>query len=206
MDSVTLSDNALLREYKQGNPQAFRGLVDRYAAPIYNLAYRLLRDPMEAENVTQEAFLRVLTSIDRIRPDSSIKPYLFRIALNLCRDTVRRKRPLVFTDLDSSSQDYGESLSEAIPDDQPALWEQLADEELQAQLYQAIDDLAPPYQTVILLRYVEDFSYEDIAQTLAVPLNTVRTHLYRAKRLLRLSLEQDSTIHQPTSLTNRSTD
>ena len=178
------SDEFLLTRYKQGDPYAFRELVDRYTAPLYNLAFRFLRDPMEAENVTQETFLRVVTAVERIRLDVPFKPYIFRIAVNLCHDLARKKRPALFTDLDTREDDTVESLA----DDAPALWEHLEDEELAARVNAAIDDLPAPYQTVLTLRYAEDFSYEEIAQALNLPLNTVRTHLRRAKQQLRAKL------------------
>ncbi|OGO40605.1 MAG: hypothetical protein A2Z03_03995 [Chloroflexi bacterium RBG_16_56_8] len=194
---MTLSDEALLIQYKQGNQRAFRVLVQRYTTPIYNLALRLLRDPMEAENVTQDTFLRVVTSLDRVRLDLPFKPYLFQIAVNLCRDQARKNRPLLFSDIDSNpsySEDgsASETTSESVADDSPPAWERLEKEELQARLHDALDTLAPAYQTVISLRYIEEFSYEEIAQALNLPLNTVRTQLRRAKEQLKLKLEKES--------------
>ncbi|MBM3130471.1 MAG: sigma-70 family RNA polymerase sigma factor [Chloroflexi bacterium] len=180
---MATSDEFLLTQYKQGNPLAFRELVERYTTPIYNLAYRFLRDAMEAENVTQETFLRVLTSLERVRLDIPFKPYLFRIAVNLCHDLARKARPTLFSDLDPR-----DDVTESFADDAPALWERLVQEELRARLIAALDDLPAPYQTAIILRYVEEFSYEEIAQALNLPLNTVRTHLRRAKQQLRVML------------------
>ena len=194
---ITLSDEALLTQYKQGNQRAFRVLVQRYTTPIYNLALRLLRDPMEAENVTQDTFLRVVTSLDRVRLDLPFKPYLFQIAVNLCRDQARKNRPLLFSDIDSNpsySEDgsASETTSESVADDSPPAWERLEKEELQARLHDALDTLTPAYQTVICLRYIEEFSYEEIAQALNLPLNTVRTQLRRAKEQLKFKLEKES--------------
>lgn len=179
------SDEFLLTQHKQGDPHAFRELVERYTPAIYNLAYRFLRDPMEAENVAQETFLRVIAAVERIRLDVPFKPYLFRIAVNLCHDLARKKKPTLFTDLDPRESDAAESLA----DNAPAPWERLENEELGAHLNAALEDLPVPYRTVITLRYGEDFSYEEIAQTLSLPLNTVRTHLRRAKQQLRVKLE-----------------
>lgn len=191
---MTPADEILLAQYKQGDARAFRALVERYTAPIYNLALRLLRDPMEAENVTQETFLRVVTSLDRVRLDLPFKPYLFRIAVNLCHDRARKKQPLLFTDLDGNTvrADGAETASETIADDAPPLWEHLEKEQLKSRLRAAIEALSPIYQTVITLRYVEDFSYEEIAQALNLPLNTVRTQLHRAKQQLKLKLEKEA--------------
>ena len=184
------SDEFLLTQFKQGDARAFRELVDRYTPSIYNLAHRLLHDPMEAENVAQETFLRVVVSLDRLRLDVPFKPYLFRIAVNLCRDIGRKKRSLLFTDLDAAARDADEDASETIADDAPPLWEQLEEEELRAQLRAAMDSLPANYRAVITLRYVEEFSYEEIAQALNLPLNTARTHLRRAKQRLRASLKK----------------
>lgn len=191
------TDEQLLVQYKQGDPRGFRQLVQRYTTPIYNLALRLLGDPMEAENVTQDTFLRVVTSVERVRLDLPFKPYLFRIAVNLCRDRGRKKRPLLFSEIDGSGSAEEEGTeadppSEAVPEDTPPLWERLEKEEMNAQLYAALDTLPLTYQIVITLRYVEDLTYEEIAQTLNLPLNTVRTHLYRGKRELKSALERDN--------------
>jgi RNA polymerase sigma-70 factor, ECF subfamily len=189
------TDEALLSQYKAGDERCFRTLIERYSAPIYNLAFRFLRDPMESENVTQETFLRIVSAVDRIRLDSPFKPYLFRVAVNLCRDIARKKHPILFSELNSlpPGGDGADTLdaSEAIEDDSPTPWEHLEREELGARLNAAIDTLPLVYKAVITLRFAEEFSYQEIAQTLDLPLNTVRTHLRRAKQQLRLELEKN---------------
>ena len=145
------SDESLLSQFKQGDSRAFRILVQRYTAPIYNLALRLLSDPMEAENVTQDTFLRVMTSLDRISLDAPFKPYLFRIVVNLCRDRARRHHPLLFSDVDAAAgeREDGREVdlpSENIADDSAPLWERLESEELSQRLHAAMDSLAPIYQ------------------------------------------------------------
>jgi RNA polymerase sigma-70 factor (ECF subfamily) len=185
---MALTDEQLLSQFKRGDPQAFRLLVDRYTTPIYNLADRLLRDAMEAENVTQETFLRLMLAVERIDLTQPIKPYLFRIAVNMCRDLARKHRPLAFSEL----SDDPEQGVDSIADDQPEPWESLAQAELETRLRQAIDDLPIKFQTVILLHYFEDLSYEEMARTLDLPVNTVRTHLRRAKAYLRASLKRDA--------------
>jgi len=189
------TDEALLIQYKAGDGAAFRTLVERYTVPVYNLAFRFLRDPMEAENVTQETFLRVVSALERMRLDIPFKPYLFQVAINLCRDLGRKRHPVLFSDLNSAVRRADgaamDEAGEAIEDGAAPLWEYVQEEELRAQLSAAIDTLPLIYQAVITLRYAEEFSYEEIAQALGLPLNTVRTHLRRAKNRLRLKLEQD---------------
>jgi RNA polymerase sigma-70 factor (ECF subfamily) len=184
--SPSSSDEELLKQYQQGDARAFHTFVERYATSIYNLAYRLVRERMEAENITQETFLRIVTSLDRIRLDEPIKPYLFSIAFNLCRDLARKKLPVLFADLSRTEPEPADE--ESIIDETPEPWEKIAEAELQTRLREAVKQLPGHYRTVVLLRYSEDFSYEEIAKTLNLPLNTVRTYLRRAKQQLRRAL------------------
>ena len=177
---MSISDEILLARYKQGDAHAFRELVERYSGALYNLAFRLLRDPMEAENVAQEAFLRIILSLDRVRLDLPFKPYLFRIAVNHCYDVLRAHKTRGTSDLESA---------EDIPGDEPEILDQIERQELHRRLHAIVDSLPPHYRTVIVLRYMEEFSYEEIAQTCQLPLNTVRTHLHRAKVQLKLKLQ-----------------
>ncbi len=176
------SDEILLSRYKRGDVSAFRELVERYATSIHNLALRLLRDPMEAENVAQETFLRVILSLGRMRLDLPFKPYLFRIAVNLCYDILRMKKPLLFSESDSVDE---------IVEDVPEILDRIEKDELQSRLRSVIETLPPRYRAVVVLRYNEGFSYEEIAQALNLPLNTVRTHLRRAKEQLKSKLERE---------------
>lgn len=177
---MSVSDEILLARYKQGDARAFRELVERYTGPVYGIAFRLLHDQMEAENVTQEAFLRVILSLDRVRLDLPFKPYLFRIAVNHCYDILRANRTRVSVDIDAA---------EEIAQDAPEIVDMLDKQELSLRLHAAIEALPPYYRTAIILRYLNEFSYEEISQTLNLPLNTVRTHLRRAKEQLKVKLE-----------------
>lgn len=177
---MSVSDEILLARYKQGDARAFRELVERYTGPVYGIAFRLLHDQMEAENVTQEAFLRVILSLDRVRLDLPFKPYLFRIAVNHCYDILRANRTRVSVDIDAA---------EEIAQDAPEIVDVLDKQELSLRLHAAIEALPPHYRTAIILRYLNEFSYEEISQTLNLPLNTVRTHLRRAKEQLKVKLE-----------------
>lgn len=179
------SDETLAARYLDGDARAFRELAARYATPLYNLAWRFTREPMEAENITQETFLRALQALPRISLDQPLKPWFFKIALNLCRQWAERKRPQLFAELDAGD----DSGLNVIADDAPSPWEQLQDAELQQRVRQAVERLAPFDQAVITLRYVEELSYEEIAAALELPLNTVRTRLRRAKIKLRRALE-----------------
>jgi RNA polymerase sigma-70 factor (ECF subfamily) len=180
---MSATDEELLARYKQGDTHAFRELVERYSRPLYNLGFRLLHDPMEAENIVQEAFLRVIMSLDRVRLDLPFKPYLFRIAVNHCYDILRARRVRLLSDIDDA---------EEIAQDAPEILDRLEKQELSLRLHATIESLQPHYRTVIVLRYMNEFSYEEMAQTLNLPLNTVRTHLRRAKEQLKVKLQKSA--------------
>ena len=179
---MPLSDEALVAQHLQGDAQAFAELVTRYTAPVFNLAFRLTGDRAEAENVTQEAFLRAYAALPCSRTDLAFKPWLFQIAVNLCRDLARKKRPAAFAEL---AQEDDIAPEEAIEDQSPLLLETVAERELEQALARAVTTLPEAYRAVVTLRYTEGLSYEDIAAALGLPVNTVRTHLFRAKAMLR---------------------
>jgi RNA polymerase sigma-70 factor (ECF subfamily) len=179
---MPLSDEALVAQHLQGDAQAFAELVTRYTAPVFNLAFRLTGDRAEAENVAQEAFLRAYVALPHSRTDLAFKPWLFQIAVNLCRDLARKKRPAAFAEL---AQEDGIAPEEAIEDQAPLLLETVAERELERALARAVDGLPEAYRAVVTLRYTEGLSYEEMAAALGLPVNTVRTHLFRAKAMLR---------------------
>ena len=181
------SDETLVIQSVQGDAQAFAELVKRYTAPIFNLAFRLTDDRAEAENVTQETFLRAYTALPRSRTDLALKPWLFQVAVNLCRDWARKKRPAAFAEL---AQEGELAPEEAIEDESPLVLDQVAERELERALACAVADLPEIYRAVVTLRYTEELSYEEIAAVLKLPVNTVRTHLFRAKVMLRKALAE----------------
>jgi RNA polymerase sigma-70 factor (ECF subfamily) len=189
LERQTASDEAVVQQTLCGNAQAFAELVTRYTAPLFNLAYSLTGDWAEAENVTQDTFLHAYAALPRSRTDLAFKPWLFQISVNLCRDLARRKRPTAFADLASDEEPAPE---ESIADEAPLPLEQVAERELERALARAVSELPEIYRAVVTLRYTEEMSYEEIASVLKLPTNTVRTHLFRAKALLKNRLPYGS--------------
>lgn len=177
------SDEMLVRRYLRGDGSAFEQLVERYTSALYNLAYRLTQDRGEAEQVVQESFMRALGALPRVRTDLPLKPWLLQITINLCRTLHKRQQPLTFSQL-SDEDDRELELTDQSP--LPADWAEL--QETRELVRRAMAELPAPYRAVLTLRYNEDLTYEDIAQVLQLPINTVRTHLFRAKEQLRQRL------------------
>ncbi len=172
---------ALVRRAQAGDQEAFDQLVELHTPHLYRVVRRMASDRSEAEAVVQEAWLRAWKARMSLPPESEVFPWLARIAVNVARDVWRKHRPLDFSD---TSQDELEA-----PGEEPGPETQVeATQELEW-LKRAVADLKPEQRTVIALRYDAGMAYEDIARTLGLPVNTVRTHLHRAKAALRATRE-----------------
>lgn len=178
------SDADLVTRYRAGDPGAFAELVRRYTGAVFNLNYRFTADRAEAENLTQETFLRAWNALPRLALDRPLKQYLLRIALNLCRDWADKNHGFVIQSLDADDE------QSKLPSDEGGL-DRLSEAELAQQVRAHLEQLPPMYRAVITLRYTEGLSYEELAEALDLPLNTVRTHLSRAKARLRELLVVD---------------
>lgn len=184
--SMAPSDEELVRRFVKGDRSAFETLVHRHTRLIYNLAYRFTQDTMEAENIAQETFLRTFAALPTSQIDLPFKPWLIKIAVNLCRNRARRKDSILFSEIEHLADE--EPAIELIADEDPLPLEQIEAEEMVEMLRQAIAVLPPAYRLAVTLRYNEGLSYTEISEALGLPLNTVRTHLFRAKLLLRSAL------------------
>jgi RNA polymerase sigma-70 factor, ECF subfamily len=181
---MTCSDEELVKRHLEGDEQSFNQLVERYTGRLYNLAYRILLDQGEAEDIVQETFLHVYQALPFSQIDRPFRPWVTTIALNACRSLLRKKRPLVFADMVPAGDDEEEAFVESIPAEAETPAEVMEAEELEVALRQAVSTLPEEDRMILTLRYNEDLSYEQIGELLHIPTQTVGTHLYRAKRRL----------------------
>jgi RNA polymerase sigma-70 factor, ECF subfamily len=165
------------------DPAAFNILIERHTPALYGIIRRMCSDRAEAEAITQEAFLRAWENLPRSKTGQPFWPWLVQIAVNAARDALKKSRPLDFADL----PDAGQTLAA----DDPGREESLERAEVLVRLGAAVERLPVPYRMVIAMRYQGEMSYEEIAAALRLPVNTVRTHLRRAKQRLRQLLEGD---------------
>jgi RNA polymerase sigma-70 factor (ECF subfamily) len=179
----------LIQKARSGDDEAFGQLINHYTPTLYRVVFRMVNDHAETENIVQDAFLRAWQALPRYRTDRPFFPYLVTIAVNLVRDLWRKERFIDFGDMDD--------LSKYLPDSQPGPENHLEHKELLGALAGAVAALPPTYRTVIALRYDAGLSYQEIAEAVNLPLNTVRTHLHRAKRRLRLLLEEETHAREP---------
>ncbi|HEX8725437.1 MAG TPA: sigma-70 family RNA polymerase sigma factor [Gemmatimonadaceae bacterium] len=192
LDLANLPDADVVALAQRGREAAYRELIRRYERPVFSLVFRMVRDRELAEDLTQDSFIKVLQHIDRYRPEFKFSSWLFKIANNVAIDHLRR-RQLDTVSMDGSPHAVTAEAVEATSFDVSAHDESALDRlearELGSAIESAIARLRPEYRACILLRHVEDKSYEEIAATLDLPLGTVKTYIHRARHELRGLLE-----------------
>jgi RNA polymerase sigma-70 factor (ECF subfamily) len=191
LDLASLPDADVVALAQDGREAAYRELVRRYERPVFSLVYRMVRDRETAEDLAQDTFVKVLNNVERYRPEFKFSSWLFKIANNVAIDYLR-KRQLNTISTDGSRHATTAAEVEATSFDvvEPGAnaLEQMTSEELGGAIEQAVGRLRPMYRSCILLRHVEGRSYEEIAQTLDLPLGTVKTYIHRARHELRKEL------------------
>ncbi len=191
-----LVSRQLVARHLHGDADAFSELIALYSGRLFNLAYRFTGDRAESEDIVQESFLRAFTALPRSRSELPFRPWLLQIAVNLCRDWARRKRPVVFSDLpqatlaDDRAQAAAETGAEALPDPEPLPPEAAETQAQLADLRRAVMALPPAFRMIVTLRYNEGLSYQEIGRLLNMPPATVGTSLLRARRRLRAALAE----------------
>jgi len=192
LDLANLPDADVVALAQQGREAAYRELIKRYERPVFSLIFRMVRDRELAEDLTQDAFIKVLNHIDRYRPEFKLSSWLFKIANNVAIDHLRR-RQIDTVSMDGSpharTPDAVEATSFDIGGEQESALDEMAARELGSAIETAIHRLRPEYRSCIMLRHVEGRSYEEIATTLDLPLGTVKTYIHRARHELRRALE-----------------
>jgi RNA polymerase sigma-70 factor (ECF subfamily) len=160
--------------------EAWETLIREHSGRVYGLARRMLRHRQDAEDATQVVWERVLSALESFRAESALSTWLFRITMNVCLTRLDSRKH-------APAEPPGEDdLLDSIADDAPDPERRALGRETRDAVERAIGELEPAFRAVILLREVEGLSYEEIARALDVPVNTVKTRLYRA----RLDLQQ----------------
>lgn len=170
----------LVTRCRRGEEAAFRDLVDRYSPMVFALAARLVRPPLRPEDVAQETFLRVHRGLPHFRGESSLATWIYRIVSNVAFEARGRER---FQDRSLDDDSAG-----PVPGVRDRAF---SDVELRDRLDKAMARLPERYRVLVHGHYVKGVKYEDLAEALGLPVGTVKTHLFRAKRLLRQALEGD---------------
>lgn len=167
----------------------FEAMVAEYECRIFNVVFRMVGDPDESADLVQETFVRAYRAFDRFRGDSQPYTWLYRIAVNVCRDyLVKRQRIRSSETSLEVEMAGGEAHAFEVPDVSASPERLMEQQELRVQIEKAIGALPPGYKECVLLREMEEMSYEQIAETLGITVEAVRSRLARARALMRQRL------------------
>jgi len=182
---------ALVQRAQAGDPAALSALVQSQQTYVYSIAMSLMHNPADAADMTQEAFVRLLRSLGTYRAETKFTTWLYRLVTNICLDGLRRRgRPVESLDDTGAASDDAQTTGERLADNdrwtQPE--QEVALRESATEVRRALAELPAPQRLALTLHYFEDMRYEDIAETMHLPLNTVKSHIRRGKERLALAL------------------
>jgi RNA polymerase sigma-70 factor (ECF subfamily) len=180
-----LDDQAVITHALNQTPGAFDVLVKRYLKQVYSYVFHTVQNKELAEDITQETFLKAYRALGQFDKTRNFKPWLFAIATNAGRSMLKKnQRNPILLNTEPGKPDLFENIEDSHP-----LEETIHDERLEDQVADALEQLNPSVRQALILRHVEDLSYEDIAQTMGANLNTVRTWLKRGRENMKQLLE-----------------
>lgn len=178
------SEKDLIKRCRNGDRKAFADLVDRYKVIVFNLVDRMIFDKALVEDLAQEVFIRVYQGLPGFREESRLSTWIYRIAYNVCAAELDRARHRVdFVSI--HEEEDGERPRLDLRDagqDPEALFSRI---DFRWTIQRLLDRLPPRYKAILTLFYLEEMSYEEIGEIMALPMGTVKTHLHRAKQALR---------------------
>ena len=191
VESIPASDDARLAlSLREGSEAAYEQLVAQFQQPVYNLVYRLLADPGESYDVVQEVFLKVFRNIATFRSQSSLKTWIYRVAVNEVHNYRRwfyrhRRQEVVL----GEEGERGRSLGDTVPDRGQSPYDYALNGEKRVMIEDALARINPIFRSAVVLRDVEDLSYEEIADILEISLGTVKSRITRGREAMRRQLE-----------------
>jgi RNA polymerase sigma-70 factor (ECF subfamily) len=183
-------DADLIRRCLAGDQKAYRDLVRRYQRPVFSVVVRMVRRAEDAEDITQETFVRMFRALDRYDPERPFTAWLFTIASRLAIDHLRRRRVQTVS-LSQSEPGSSEEHTIDVEDHGLKPDEVTSHHEEEKRSQDLIDSLPEHYRIVVLLRHQQDLSYEEIADALNLPLGTVKARIHRARALLKDRIQPD---------------
>jgi len=194
---VRAEEQELVAELKAGSEQAFALLIAQYSHPVYSLIARSLRDPADAADVTQEVFVKVFRSISGFQGEASLRTWIYRIALHEASNQRRwwnrhKKQELTIDAAQTNEQGETFCLADALACTKASPYDCAAQAEIERRVTAALLTLPEAFREVVVLREIEGFGYEEIAEVLNVNLGTVKSRLTRGRAALRLALVQDA--------------
>ncbi|MGA9567699.1 MAG: sigma-70 family RNA polymerase sigma factor [Candidatus Korobacteraceae bacterium] len=192
--NVRSEEAAIVAELKAGSEAAFSWLIANYSQPVYSLVYRVLDDPSDAADTTQEVFIKVFRGIKSFHSNASLKTWIYRIALHeACNQRRwwfrhRGRETTIEPSANSHDGNCSPGLKDLLVDGASSPLDNIYNQELRACVESELKSVAEPFRSTIILRDLEELSYEEIAEVMEVSLGTVKSRLVRGREALRKGL------------------
>lgn len=183
------TDGELIRRCREKDLSALGELFHRYQEKIYNLAYRMMGSREEAEDLVQDVFVKVYESADQYQEKASFFTWLYRLAVNLSIDRLRKRKREGLEPLENPDSEEDISLIDRLPAEDPSPEELAIAREQKERIQRVLEEVDSRYRTIIILRDLEALSYSEIATILGCSIGTVRSRLHRGRRLLKVKLK-----------------
>ena len=184
-------DQGVLESAQMGDVEAFARIVEVYQDQLFTLSFRFLSSAVEAQDAVQETFMRVYVNLPRYNGNYKFSTWIYRIATNVCIDRLRKRR--VEQSLDAASDnadDLSGAMHERLASSSLTPEEVLLRGETCNEVQRALADLPTAYQTVLLLRYIQELSLQEISDILHVPVTTVKTRIHRGREAMKALLRR----------------
>lgn len=177
-------DKALIARIIDGDDKAFESLVQKYRKSVFYLVYKIVRNTDDAEDLTQDSFVKAYSFIHKFDPKYAFSTWLFKIATNNCIDFIRRRKMQTLSIDSPQNFDEGSPMYIQVQDRGPLPSDSLLLKERKEILTVAIERLPERYRNLLRMRYFDELSYEEVAERLRLPMGTIKAQLHRARELL----------------------
>ena len=186
-------ERTLIKKAQKGDVESFEEILYRYQSIIYNISYRFAGSSEDAEDMTQEVFIKIFRNINSFQFKSKLSTWIYRVTTNTCLDIVKRKKDnMTAFSLDDTLEDgEGKLLSSEIADSRPTPDKQAEQHEIKNAVNKAISQLPEDYRAVVILRDIHGLPYDDIAEIVDCSVGTVKSRISRGRRKLREILLKD---------------
>ncbi len=180
-----MNENELIIKSQNGDINSFEILIENYQKYAFNIAYKMMHNYDDANDVTQEAFIKVFQYIKNFKRDSSFSTWLYRIVINTCKDEFKKRNKIQTISIDEEDS-YKE-----VKDDSKTPDEILESVEMRETIDRAINSLSSNYKEIIILRDIKELSYKEISEQLELPIGTIKSRICRARIELRNTLRKE---------------
>jgi RNA polymerase sigma-70 factor (ECF subfamily) len=190
---IRTEEAAIVAELKAGSEEAYSWLIGEFHQPVYSLVYRIVADASDASDTTQDVFLKVFRGMKHFHGESSLKTWIYRIAIHEASNRRRwwfrhKARETSIEPMEASQEGDGLALKETLVDGGESPFENMAHKEVRARVEEELRKVPEPYRTTVVLRDLEEMSYEQIAEIMEISLGTVKSRLTRGREALRQRL------------------